>query len=208
MDPGQPVDCADIQVRGSNVSGVYAIYPGKHTNAYCDMVTDGGGWTVFQRRSDGSENFNRNWSDYKIGFGSISSEHWLGNDMIHQLSNQRNYELRVDLEDFEGITGYANYGLFRIEDETLDYKLTIRSHSGNASDSLSYHNGMKFSTYDRDYLKCADYFRSGWWFRSCLLSNLNGVYFHDEANGRNGIKWKMWKPYSLKMSEMKIRPVL
>ncbi|XP_041478050.1 ficolin-1-A-like [Lytechinus variegatus] len=198
-----------------NVSGVYAIYPGKHTNVYCDMETDRGGWTVFQRRNDGSENFNRNWSDYKTGFGSISSEHWLGNDLIHQLSNQRNYELRVDLEDFGENTAYANYALFRIDNETLRYKLSVSGFSGNAGDGLhNYHNGQMFSTPDSKNnlgysLDCGPSYESGWWFKNCAISNLNGIYRHYQGrHNRYGVSWRTWKklPYSYKMSEMKIRP--
>ena len=45
----KPQDCRDVQLAGSNVSGVYTVYPddgGEHINVFCDMVTDGGGWTV------------------------------------------------------------------------------------------------------------------------------------------------------------------
>ncbi|XP_041467386.1 techylectin-5A-like [Lytechinus variegatus] len=212
--PGQPVDCADIQGSGANVSGVYAIYLGKYTNVYCDMETDGGGWTVFQRRIDGSEDFNRNWLDYTIGFGSIGSEHWLGNDLIHRLSSQRNYELRVDLADFEGNTRYANYGFFHIGNETLLFILTVRGYSGNAGNGLNYHNGHTFSTADCNNnlgckSSCGRSYRSGWWFNKCILSNLNGKYLHGQyrnANG-DGVAWGGWNiKFSMKMSEMKIRP--
>ncbi|XP_041472725.1 fibrinogen C domain-containing protein 1-like [Lytechinus variegatus] len=210
--PGQPTDCADIQTLGANVSGVYAIYPGKHTNVYCDMETDGGGWTVFQRRSDGSVDFGRNWSDYKTGFGSISSEHWLGNDMIHQLSNQRNYELRVDLEDYDRNTRYANYALFRVDNETLGYKLNVSGYSGNAGDSLGYHSGQMFSTADNKnngyHYNCGRMFNSGWWFKYCYRCNLNGEYRHYQGRKTStGFTWGTWKTEdSCKMSEMKIRP--
>ena len=46
--------------------------------AYCDMKTAGGGWTVIQRRVDGSEDFFRSWRSYKQGFGSLLHDYWLG----------------------------------------------------------------------------------------------------------------------------------
>nr|XP_054757307.1 ficolin-2-like [Lytechinus pictus] len=180
------------------------------------METDGGGWTVFQRRIDGSEDFNRNWSDYKIGFGSIAFEHWLGNDMIHRLSSQRNYELRVDLAGFEGNTRYANYGFFHIGNETLHFILTASGYSGTAGNGLSYHNGNAFSTPDcKNNLgyHCGRLYRSGWWFKNCIISNLNGKYVHGQNRDTyyhafgNGVVWSSGeKRYSFKMSEMKIRP--
>ena len=120
------------------------------------METDGGGWTVFQRRKDGSVDFYRNWTDYEEGFGDLNGEFWLGLSKIHCLTQDRtDYTLRVDLEDFENETRYAKYSTFNIGNSTTDYTITVEGYCGDAGDSMTssgygYVNGMKFSTKDRD----------------------------------------------------------
>ena len=113
-------------------NGVYSIDPDGlgSFNVSCDMTTDGGGWTVFQRRQDGSVDFYRNWTDYKNGFGNISGEFWLGLDNINRLTKNNDTELRVDLEDFEGGKRYATYSTFVVEDENEKYKLTVEGYEG------------------------------------------------------------------------------
>ena len=73
---------------GNTKDGVYSIDPdgGGSFNVSCDMTTDGGGWTVFQRRQGGSVDFYRNWTDYKYGFGNMSGEFWLGLENIERLT--------------------------------------------------------------------------------------------------------------------------
>ncbi|XP_078686727.1 microfibril-associated glycoprotein 4-like [Branchiostoma floridae x Branchiostoma belcheri] len=215
-------DCMELLTTGHDTSGVYTIYPdggGKSpVHVYCDMDTDGGGWTLFQKRQDGSINFYQNWQAYKTGFGDLRGEFWLGNDNLHRLTAQDVYELRVDLEDFEGNTAYAKYNIFRVEDEVHKYRLTVEGYSGTAGDGLTYatlsHNGMYFSTRDRENdiqsnQHCAQVYKGAWWYSRCHYSNLNGLYLvGTHQSYADGVNWPPWKGerYSLKTSEMKIRP--
>lgn len=78
---------------------------------------------VFQRRLDGSVDFYRDWNEYKDGFGFLRREFWLGKDKISYLTNQKDYELRIDLNSVHYISSFAKYNLFRISDEASKYKL-------------------------------------------------------------------------------------
>ena len=102
----------------------------------CDMTTDGGGWTVFQRRLDGSVDFYRDWASYKKGFGNLNGEFWLGNDNLHRLTAADDVMLRVDLEDFEGDIRYAEYTTFKVADEGDKYRLLIGGYKGTAGNAL------------------------------------------------------------------------
>ena len=98
-------------------------------DVFCDQTTAGGGWTVFQKRLDGSVNFYLDWNDDKHGFGNLNGEFWLGLDKIHRLTSDYNSMLRVDLEDFEGNTAYAEYNMFGVRSENEKYKLNLGSYS-------------------------------------------------------------------------------
>ena len=125
-------DCAELYKSGKRNSGEYAINPDGlgAFNVFCDQRTDGGGWTVFQKRMDGSVDFYHVWTDYKRGFGYLRGEFWLGLDKIHRLTSSGGYKLRVDLEDFAGNTVYAEYGLFAVGSEGTKYQLSVGSYSG------------------------------------------------------------------------------
>ena len=177
---------------------------------YCDMRTDGGGWTVFQRRQDGSVDFYRGWNDYKSGFGQLTAEFWLGNDKIHRLTTSRPSSLRVELEDWNGVRVYAKYGRFSIGDEQPQYRLEVSSYSGTAGDSLTWHNNLAFTTKDRDNDRwsknCAVYWTGAWWYKDCHQSKLNGKYMGNKNDDR-GVRWVHFRsPLSLKFTEMKLRP--
>ncbi|XP_078583009.1 uncharacterized protein LOC144865860 [Branchiostoma floridae x Branchiostoma japonicum] len=212
-------DCAEYLSSGFTTGGVYKIglLPA-YLKAYCDMDTAGGGWTVIQRRQDGSVPFNRTWEEYKLGFGNKNGEYWLGNENIHLLTNKKNYRLRIDLEDWQGESRWAEYSTFRVSGESDGYRLHISGYSGTAGDSMAHNNGRRFSTVDRDNddwsaASCSQRFggQGGWWFGTCTHSFLNGRYLgncRSSCPTEQGVAWFHWRrfTYSLKSVTMKIRP--
>ena len=126
--------CADLYNAGKTSSGVYTIDPDGlgAFDVFCDQTADGAGWTVFQKRLDGSVDFYRGWADYQNGFGDLNGEFWLGLDKIHRLTNGDTFKLRVDLEDWEGETRFAEYDMFAISDEASKYRLSLGSYSGTS----------------------------------------------------------------------------
>ncbi|XP_019326316.1 PREDICTED: LOW QUALITY PROTEIN: angiopoietin-1 [Aptenodytes forsteri] len=214
-------DCADVYQSGFNKSGVYTIYINNVSDpkkVFCNMEIAGGGWTVIQHREDGSLDFQKSWKEYKMGFGSASGEHWLGNEFIFAITSQRQYSLRIELMDWEGNRAYSQYDRFHIfiGNEKQNYRLYLKGHSGTAGkqSSLILH-GAEFSTKDADndncMCKCALMLTGGWWFDACGPSNLNGMFYTAGQNhGKlNGIKWHYFKgpSYSLRSTTMMIRPL-
>ncbi|XP_034006835.1 microfibril-associated glycoprotein 4-like [Trematomus bernacchii] len=215
-----PTDCSDIiNNDSSRPSGVYTIYPIGSTSAvqvYCDMDSLGGRWTVFQRRMDGSVNFYRPWDDYKTGFGFAAGEYWLGLETLFHLTLRKKYELQVDMEDFQGGKVFARYSSFSVDPEAFGFTLHVSGFTdGGAGDSMSFHNGQKFSTFDKDQdsstVNCARTYLGGFWYNDCHGTNPNGVYLWgaDGTIFAIGVSWFTWKghDYSLKSISMKVRPV-
>ncbi|XP_071826658.1 uncharacterized protein [Apostichopus japonicus] len=232
-------DCQDVYDAGHRQDGVYTImptgWPGLPFNVSCKME-NGGGWTVFQRRTDGSTSFYQNWTAYKEGFGD-SRNLWLGNEKLHYLTNQRNYKLLFDITTSSGSAKYAEYPEFQIDSESSNYtmnKLADRS-SGNTGSQLDFGKGKQFSTHDRDndacgHYHCAEKHRSGWWHgnasnvcNSChsmtsycdrfqYNGNCHSVCTNDnlngDYNGGNGenIFSEWFNNCNVSSVEMKIRP--
>ncbi|XP_026100424.1 microfibril-associated glycoprotein 4-like [Carassius auratus] len=222
-DGFQPVDCSELYKSGETVSGIYSIYPAGDIPVwvYCEMISggkdeDNGGWTVIQRRMDGSVNFYRAWNQYKRGFANVQGEYWLGLENMYQLTRNRNYTLRVDLEDFKANKVFALYSSFSVGPEAAGYKLHVSGFkNGGAGDSLSFHNGQKFTTLDKDQDvragNCAKLRLGAFWYKDCLETNPNGVYIRGEdgthfAIGNVWLKWKK-NNVGMKFICMKIRRV-
>ena len=124
--------CADLYKSGVRYDGVQTINPDGFGpfQVRCDMQTDGGGWTVFQRRQDSSVNFYRGWQNYKNGFGDLNGNFWLGLDKIHRLTKSGQNVLRVDLTDWTDDIAYAKYGSFSVASESDAYRMNFGSYSG------------------------------------------------------------------------------
>ncbi|XP_028837900.1 fibrinogen beta chain [Denticeps clupeoides] len=246
-------ECEDIFRKGGQTSEMYLIRPDslfKPFKVFCDQTTLDGGWTVIQNRLDGSVDFGRRWDDYKRGFGNIAftstkahcetpGEYWLGNDRISQISKMGPTEIMFEMQDWTGAKVSAQYQQFTVQGEMSNYQVSVAGYKGTAGDTLltgalelfgenrtmTIHNGMMFSTYDRDNdrwtagdptRQCSREDGGGWWYNRCHSANPNGRYYWGGAYTKNmakhgtddGIVWMNWKGswYSLKAINMKIRP--
>uniref|UniRef100_H2YMB8 Tenascin-R n=1 Tax=Ciona savignyi TaxID=51511 RepID=H2YMB8_CIOSA len=207
----QPKDCVQVSLNGEKSDDVYEIFPynGIKLKVFCDLTTDGGGWIVFQRRRDGSVSFDRSWEDYTTGFGNLTSEFWIGLQTLHELTTAMDapQSLRIDLHHGDD-KSYAAYHNFSISNSDDRFVLSASNYSGTAGDSLSYHYGMKFTTYDSDNdeatRNCAKEYKGAWWFKNCHRSSLNGQLTFI----LQGVNWYTWGGFtrSIDFVEMKIRP--
>ena len=153
------------------------------TQARCDFQ-NGGGWTVILRRQRNvtqQVNFNLQWDDYERGFGDLNTEFWYGLRNIHCLTKREEVELQIEVRKDDGTGQVWTYGYFEVGGPESNYTLHIGQAQGpsDGQDNMAYHNGMQFTTTDRDNdvwsLNCASsYGGSGWWFKSCRYSHLTG----------------------------------
>uniref|UniRef100_A0A8D2MRC7 Tenascin C n=1 Tax=Zonotrichia albicollis TaxID=44394 RepID=A0A8D2MRC7_ZONAL len=208
-----PKDCSQALLNGEATSGLYTIYlngdKAQPLQVFCDMGEDGGGWIVFLRRQNGKQDFYKNWNTYVAGFGDPNEEFWIGLENLHKITSQGQYELRVDLRD-KGDTAYAVYERFSVGDAKSRYRLRVDGYSGTAGDSMTYHNGRSFSTFDKDHdsaiTNCALSYKGAFWYKNCHRVNLMGRY--GDNNHSQGVNWFHWKghEYSIQFAEMKLRP--
>ena len=182
----------------------------------CDMTTQPGGWIVFQRRVDATGDFDRNWKEYRDGFGDMNGNFWLGLEKVHQLAGPgKGAKLRVDLKhiDFPTLGKYAEYSLFEISSEAGRYILKVGGYFGTAGDSLSGGNNWAFSTKDSDNddyppAGCAVFTRGAWWHARCSESNLNNVFpYPGSTRDETFMSWYHFSESygGIVFSEMKIK---
>ncbi|XP_044056033.1 angiopoietin-related protein 4-like, partial [Siniperca chuatsi] len=219
-------DCHDLFVQGQRTSGIYTIQPesSQPFKILCEMTSEGG-WTVIQKRHDGSQNFNQLWESYKRGFGSLNGEFWLGLENIHSLSKQGQYVLQVELSDWAGQQQQpavvARYQ-FQLDGEEKKFTLHLQQESSSGVQEKIMKtgaSGVPFSTADRDNdlaadINCAELLSGGWWFSSCGKSNLNGRFprrpslLRQQKSRRQEMFWTSTKGQntSLRTTLLKIAP--
>lgn len=205
-----------FSISGPRISGVNRLNLfcrdcHEEVDAYCDGLTDGGGWLVIQRRQDGSVDFNRTWEEYENGFGNLTTEFWYGLKPLHCLTGEGGWQLRVDFKLTDGGKNYLLYNRFSIGSVRTQYQLSISNAVNNGlPDVFRQHdlNGMKFTTKDRDNDRwnrnCAidsTGAAGGWWYRSCSLIQPNHKYQNENNIFVNGQR----RPVSF--IEIKIRPI-
>ncbi|CAK6952341.1 angiopoietin-related protein 4 [Scomber scombrus] len=215
-------DCHELFLRGQTTSGVYTIQPinAEPFKVFCEMTADGG-WTVIQKRQDGSVDFDQLWQAYEKGFGNLNGEFWLGLEKIHSIAKAGDYNLKIKLSDWGDDLASVRLP-FKLGGQETKYSLQIQEagtfstlESSLGTDATS---GLPFSTRDQDNdqkndINCAKHLSGGWWFSNCGRSNLNGRYFQSPPpkqrhQRKQGIFWKTWRGryYPLKSSVMMIAP--
>lgn len=133
-------------------------------------------------------------------------------DSIYQSFPSSTLPSTINLRRFIFITAkftaralQPRYYIINLEGLLMFYRCIL---GGGAGDSLSFQNGTKFSTFDKNNMQntstnCAQDTKGGWWFNDCQRKAcLTGKY-------KNGIRWDSWKGSNETLSkiEMKVRPV-
>lgn len=215
-------DCHELFLRGETTSGVYTIQPldSEPFQVYCEM-TAAGGWTVIQRRRDGSVDFHQPWEAYEHGFGSLKGEFWLGLEKLHSIAKDGGYILNLGMSDWNGDKASVRLP-FSLGGPNTKYSLYVKKEGAfsplESSLGPDATNGIPFSTADQDNdrkadANCAMNLSGGWWFSSCGQSNLNGRYFQSPPpkqrhQRKQCIFWKTWRGryYPLRSSTIMIAP--
>ncbi|XP_064389523.1 fibrinogen-like protein A [Halichondria panicea] len=148
--------------------------------ARCNMESGDGGWIILvQRTPDVAErvSFKKSWVEYENGFGNLSGEFWYGLKNMHCLTSREPMEVEVELRKTGGTKLVLSYSSFKVDGPDTSYTLHVSGKQYKGSDYFQYHNGMKFSTFDRDNPgSCSKTYNNGGnWFNHCYDMHLTDM---------------------------------
>ena len=83
----------------------------------------------------GTVDFYQDWNNYSNGFGNLSGEFWLGLEKIHRVTKNENVTMRIDMEDFNGGSLYAEYNSFVVGSARENFTLSLGSFKGTHAQS-------------------------------------------------------------------------
>ncbi|KAM4896069.1 LOW QUALITY PROTEIN: tenascin-N-like [Sylvia borin] len=230
-------DCSQVQQNRNASSSMYTIYLNGDGSrlllVYCDMSTDRGRWILLPEWSSMSMGgwwmlmYPTIWGyvygrlmqfslmPVSVFIASavsmhLDSGHTGGLDKLYNLTSCSSicYELRVDLWTASNSV-CAVCDISQVASSRDRYRLSV-GNRGNAGDTRTYHNGWKFTTWDRDsgvaLSNCALRHQGAWWYKNCHLANLSRK--HGESNHSLDLNWESWKghEFSIPFMEMKIHP--
>ena len=176
-------NCRQLKLQGHSNNGPHLVRPDPElenkTWVYCNQEFEGG-WLVIQRRYGNSLDFDQSWVWYKNGFGNISTEFWIGNEVLHQLTRDTAYELLMLFKNGDGTVRKTGCDFLNVSTETDNYRLVLGHCLGSDAESLSYSNLTTFSTRDVGRglggLNCEKSLVGGWWYASCDSLRINGDF--------------------------------
>lgn len=172
--------------------GVYTIDPDgsgpvEAFDCYCDMTTDGGGWTLVLLSNADVTGCPRPYWDEALNninlVGTFSSD-LASFDLFMGVSywNTMGTEARLDMGASSSSLDHRAYYDFSL-DESNNYALSMSNESitiGSTSPGMfEYHNGRPLSTRDRDNdaysSNCSmNYYESAWWYGACWSGSFWG----------------------------------
>lgn len=186
-------NCKEIlQNNPGATNGVYTIDPDgtgpvEEFDCYCDMTTDGGGWSLVLLSNADVTGCPRPYWDEAVNninlVGTISSD-LTSFDLFMGVSywNIMGSEARLDMGASPTSLNHRAYYDFSL-DEGNNYALVMSNESvtiGSTSPGMfEYHNGIPLSTRDADHDNSSGncstfYYESAWWYNNCWSGSFWG----------------------------------
>ena len=163
----------DIYNSGNQTDGIFTIYPNlkEGIQVYCEMTE--GGWTrIMNRINSDYNNFLKSWNEFKIGFGDLNGNHWLGFNSINKILSTGDFMVRFEFYNYTQ-KYFSELDLIMIAPEDQFFQLTLgKLLNYTIKANYQAHSGQRFCTTDNsrnDYRKGW----SGWWY----ANDCNGFYF-------------------------------